>query len=58
MTRRPIPFTKADIRRARAAAPGYVIEVQSPDGTILRLVPGEKDEADKAKVAPKKEVRL
>jgi hypothetical protein len=39
MTRHSAPFTKADIRRAREAAPGRVIEIVGKDGTVIRLVP-------------------
>ena len=58
MARRPIPFTKSDIKRAREAAPGCVIEVEAADGTKLRIVPGEKDGEDKLKIAKQREVRL
>jgi hypothetical protein len=58
MSRRPARFIEADIRRACKAAPDRTIEIVFPDGTIIRLLPGEKVEPAKLKIAPEREIRL
>jgi hypothetical protein len=58
VTRRRSPFSKSDIRRACEAAPGRTVEIITPDGTKIRLVPGDTGEPDKLKVAPRKEFHL
>jgi hypothetical protein len=58
VTRRRALFSKADIRRACEAAPGRTVEIIAPDGTKIRLVPGDTEETDKLKVAPRKEFHL
>jgi hypothetical protein len=55
MTRRPAHFLEADARRACKAAPDRVVEIHLTDGTIIRMVPGEKA---KIEVAKKREVRI
>lgn len=54
MSNRPASFTEADARRACRAAPDRVVEIHLPDGTIIRMIPGE----DKPEVAKKREVRV
>lgn len=55
MPRRPASFTEADARRACKAAPDRTVEIHLPDGTVIRMLPGDKE---KPEVAKKPEVRL
>jgi len=55
MTRRPSSFTETDARRACRAAPDRTVEIHLPDGTVIRMIPGDKD---KPEVAKKREVGL
>jgi len=54
MSRRPASFTEADARRACRAAPDRTVEIHLPDGTVIKLIPGEA----KPEVAKRREVRL
>jgi hypothetical protein len=54
MSNRPASFTEADARRACRAAPDRVVEIHLPDGTVIRMLPGEAA----PEVAKKREVRL
>ena len=54
MSRRAASFTEADARRACKAAPDRTVEIHLPDGTVIRMLPGET----KPEVAKKREVRL
>lgn len=55
MSNRPASFTEADARRACKAAPDRIVEIHLPDGTVIKMLPGDKDKPD---VAKKREVRL
>ncbi len=54
MPRRQASFTEADARRACRAAPDRTVEIHLPDGTIIRMIPGEA----KSEVAKKREWRV
>lgn len=55
MSNRPASFTEADARRACRAAPDRVVEIHLTDGTVIKMIPGDKG---KPEVAKKREVRL
>jgi hypothetical protein len=55
MSRRPASFTEADARRACKAAPDRTVEIHLPDGTVIRILPGDKE---KPEVVKRREVRL
>ena len=54
MPRRHAHFLEVDAKRACRAAPDRVVEIHLPDGTVIRMIPGEA----KPEVAKKREVRL
>jgi hypothetical protein len=55
MSNRPASFTEADARRACRAAPDRTVEIHLPDGTVIRMLPGDKE---KPEVAKRQAVRL
>jgi len=53
MARRHVSFSTSDARRACRAAPDRVVEINLPDGTVIKLIPGE----DKPEVAKPDQAR-
>jgi len=54
MARRHVSFSTSDARRACRAAPDRVVEIHLPDGTVIKMIPGE----DKPEVAKPAKVRV
>jgi hypothetical protein len=58
MSRRPALLTEADIKCARKAAPGCLVEFVTPDGTTIRFFPDDWRPETGPELAGKKDFKL